>query len=123
MKNSEVAKIYKSLAESFMALSEIYSSTNEETVATKEAAPKKEKPAKKAEPTPAEEPATETETKTYTKEDVRALLSEKAKADGCKYKAEVKNLVAQFSSDGTLTNVPEEKYAELMAALEVVGNA
>ena len=46
-----------------------------------------------------------------------------AKIDGCKYKVEVKELVAKYSSDGTLTKVPEDKYSELMAELEVVGNA
>ncbi len=50
-------------------------------------------------------------------------LEEAAKIDGCKYKVEVKELVAKYSSDGTLTKVPEDKYSELMAELEVVGNA
>lgn len=70
-----------------------------------------------------EEPKAEPEVKTYTKEDVRALLAQKAKVDGCKYKTTVKSLVAKYSSDGTLTKVPIESYAELMAELEVIGNA
>ena len=124
MKNSEVAKIYKSLAESFMALSEIYSSATEETPQPKTTV-KKEKTAKVSEPAPATDTPAEpvTEEKTYTKEEVRAMLSQKAKIDGCKYKVEVKELVAKYSSDGTLTKVPEDKYSELMAELEVVGNA
>lgn len=124
MKNTEVASLFKTIADSFMALSEIYSSATEETEQPKATA-KKEKPAKVSEPVPDKDtPAVPvTEEKTYTKEDVRAMLSQKAKIDGCKYKVEVKNLVAKYSSDGTLTKVPEDKYSELMAELEVVGNA
>lgn len=124
MKNTEVATLFKTIADSFMALSEIYSSATEETPQPKATA-KREKPVKVSEPVTTEEPPaeSETESKTYTKEYVRALLSQKAKIDGCKYKVEVKNLVAKYSSDGTLTKVPEDKYSELMAELEVVGNA
>lgn len=122
MKNKETAALLKTIADSFMALSEICSSAAEETPQPKAAA-KKEKPAKASEPVPAGEAPAETEAKAYTKEDVRAMLAQKAKIDGCKYKADVKNLVAKYSSDGTLTNVPEDKYSELMADLEVVGNA
>lgn len=122
MKNKETAALLKTIADSFMALSEICSSATEETEQPK-AATKKEKPAKASEPVPAGEALAETEAKAYTKEDVRAMLAQKAKIDGCKYKADVKNLVAKYSSDGTLTNVPEDKYSELMAELEVVGNA
>ena len=124
MKNTEVASLFKTIADSFMALSEIYSSATEETEQPK-ATGKKEKPAKVSEPVPAVDTPAEpvTEEKTYTKEEVRAMLSQKAKIDGCKYKVEVKELVAKYSSDGTLTKVPDDKYSELMAELEVVGNA
>ena len=124
MKNKDLASIYKTIADSFMELSEIYSSATEETEQPK-ATGKKEKPAKVSEPVPAVDTPAEpvTEEKTYTKEEVRAMLSQKAKIDGCKYKVEVKELVAKYSSDGTLTKVPEDKYSELMAELEVVGNA
>ena len=124
MKNTEVASLFKTIADSFMALSEIYSSATEETEQPK-ATEKKEKPTKVSELVPATDTPAEpvTEEKTYTKEDVRAMLSQKAKIDGCKYKVEVKELVAKYSSDGTLTKVPEDKYSELMAELEVVGNA
>ena len=124
MKNTEVASLFKTIADSFMALSEIYSSATEETPQPKATA-KKEKPVKVSEPAPATDAPAEpvTEEKTYSKEDVRAMLSQKAKIDGCKYKVEVKELVAKYSSDGTLTKVPEDKYSELMAELEVVGNA
>ena len=124
MKNTEVASLFKTIADSFQALSEIYSSATEETEQPK-ATGKKEKPVKVSEPAPATDAPAEpvTEEKTYSKEDVRAMLSQKAKIDGCKYKVEVKELVAKYSSDGTLTKVPEDKYSELMAELEVVGNA
>ena len=102
------------LTETAQALKEYYSSTNEDV-------PAKEEP-KAAEPEPIENAPAEAEVKTYTKEDVRALLSQKAKLDGSKYKSEVKSLVAKYSSDGTLTKVPEESYADLVADLEVVGN-
>ena len=124
MKNTDVASLFKTIADSFMALSEIYSSATEQTEQPKATA-KKEKPVKVSEPAPATDAPAEpvTEEKTYTKEEVRAMLSQKAKIDGCKYKVEVKELVAKYSSDGTLTKVPEDKYSELMAELEVVGNA
>lgn len=124
MKNTDVASLFKTIADSFMALSEIYSSATEQTEQPKATA-KKEKPVKVSEPVPATDTPAEpvTEEKTYSKEDVRAMLSQKAKIDGCKYKVEVKELVAKYSSDGTLTKVPEDKYSELMAELEVVGNA
>ena len=124
MKNKDLASIHKTIADSFMALSEIYSSATEETEQPK-ATGKKEKLVKVSEPAPATDTPAEpvTEEKTYTKEEVRAMLSQKAKIDGCKYKVEVKELVAKYSSDGTLTKVPEDKYSELMAELEVVGNA
>lgn len=122
MKNSEVATLFKTIADSFQSLSVIFSSAPEET-------PKpKAKEAKVETPAPAEETSAEAETpveeaKTYTKEEVRATLAQKAKLDGGKYKNDVKAMVAKYSSDGTLTNVPEDKYSELMAELEVVGNA
>ena len=111
MKNDEMATIFKTIADSFLALSEICSSGTEEE---KQPKAKKNTPSKKAKPG-AETPA-------YTKEDVRAMLSKKAKEDDCKYKADVKKLVGKYSSDGTLTKVPEDKYPELMAELEMMGN-
>ena len=111
----ELISCSKKLTETAQALKDYYSATAED------------KPSPKAEPVKEEKVAEETpaepEVKSYTKEDVRALLSQKAKINGCKYKTEVKSLVAKYSSDGTLTKVPAEKYAELMAELEVVGNA
>lgn len=112
----DVAELLKTIGDSFLALSEI--------CAANETAPPTETTSAEIEVTaPAVEPSSAPETKTYSKEDVRALLSQKAKVDDCKYKAEVKALVAKYSSDGTLTKVPAERYADLMADLEVIGNA
>lgn len=116
----DVSALLKTIGDSFLALSEIYAAGD---APQPKETPKKEKAAKVEKAAPVEETPTVSETKTYSKEDVRALLSQKAKVDECKYKAEVKALVAKYSSDGTLTKVPAECYAELMAELEVVGNA
>ena len=106
---AELRSCGKKLTETADALMNYYSSDKETTDTACEAVK--------------EEAKTEPEIKTYTKEDVRALLAQKAKVDGCKYKTTIKSLVAKYSSDGTLTKVPAEKYAELMAELEVIGNA
>ena len=68
MKNTEVASLFKTIADSFMALSEIYSSATEETPQPK-ATVKREKPVKVSEPVTTEEtPAeSEAESKIYTK--------------------------------------------------------
>lgn len=123
MKNTEVAALFKVIAESFTKLSEICSFT--EGAEQPKSTEKKEKSSKATTPSPVEKIAAEekAEPVTYTKEDVRSKLAQKAKADGGKYKGEVKGVVAKFSSDGTLTGVPEDKYTELVAELEVVGNA
>lgn len=126
MKKKEVAELFKTIADSFTKLSEIYSSA--EDVEQPKSTVKKEKPAKAeivSEPSPTAGTTTEekSEPATYTKEDVRAKLAQKAKAAGGKHKADVKGIVAKFSSDGTLTGVPADRYSELVAELEVVGNA
>lgn len=123
MKNKEMAELFKTIADSFTRLSEIYSSAEE----AEQHMPtgKKEKPVKAAEPSPIEESAIEgnTEPVTYTKEEVRAKLAQMSKAEAGKYKADVKGIVAKYSSDGTLSGIPADKYADVVAALEVVGNA
>ena len=118
MRNKEIATLLKTIADSFLTLSEIYSSAEDDFP------PMGESPSVAVEPSTEEEPTPETEpeSKSYTKEEVRALLAQKAKADEGIYKAEVKSIVSKYSADGTLTKVPEEKYPELVAELEVVGN-
>ena len=117
MKNKEIAALLKTIADSFLELSEIYSSAEDDFPPMKES-PSVVTESSTEEPTPETEP----ESKSYTKEEVRALLAQKAKADEGIYKAEVKAIVSKYSADGTLTKVPEEKYPELVAELEVVGN-
>lgn len=124
MKNRELAELYGTIADGFAKLSEYYSSEDSE----QPKAVKKDKPVKtekKTEPSSVEESATEdsTEPITYTKEEVRAKLAQMSKAEAGKYKADVKSIVAKYSSDGTLSGIPTDKYADVVVALEVVGNA
>ena len=84
-------------------------------------APKTEKAAE-PEPAKVEAPAKD-ESPSYTKEQVRELLSAKAAAEDGKYKAQVKDLVKKYADGGSLKDIPEDKYADLVAELEVVGNA
>jgi len=124
MKNRELAELYRTIADGFAKLSEYYSSEDsEQPKVVKKDKPVKEE--KKTEPAPVEESATEgnTEPVTYTKEEVRAKLAQMSKAEAGKYKADVKGIVAKYSSDGTLSGIPADKYADVVAALEVVGNA
>lgn len=126
MKNKELAELYRTIADGFAKLSEYYSSEDAE----QPKAVKKDKPVKaekKTETAPAEESAAadeeSTEPVTYTKEEVRAKLAQMSKAEAGKYKADVKGIVAKYSSDGTLSGIPADKYADVVAALEVIGNA
>lgn len=124
MKNKELAALYQAIADSFAKLSEYYSSEDAE----QPTAVKKDKPVKaekKTESAPAEESADEesTEPVAYTKEEVRAKLAQMSKAEAGKYKVDVKGIVAKYSSDGTLSGIPADKYADVVAALEVISNA
>ena len=65
----------------------------------------------------------EAEEKTYSFEDVRKVLAGISSQDDGKYKAQVKGLVAKYSSTGTLKGVPEESYAALVAETEALTNA
>ena len=77
-----------------------------------------EKPNKVAAPKP------ESEKKpTLKKEDVRLLLSKKASEDEGQYKVQVKNLVRKYANGGSLTDIPPERYEELLRELEVIGDA
>ena len=125
MKNTEIAELLKTIADSCMALSNIYASDMKEEAKPKKAA-KKEAPAPVKEEAPLnEEPVTEKaeEPKKYSKEEVRAMLAQKSKADDGIYRAAVKELVINFSEDGSLSGIPEEKYPELISAMEEMKNA
>lgn len=124
MKNKELSELYRTIADGFAKLSEYYSSEDAE----QPTAVKKDKPVKaekKTESAPAEESADEesTEPVAYTKEEVRAKLAQMSKAEAGKYKADVKGIVSKYSSDGTLSGIPADKYADVVAALEVISNA
>ena len=77
---------------------------------------KKSKPAKEAK---APEPAL----KTYSKEDVRALLAAKANESGGQFKAQVKALVKKYANGGSLTDIPEDQYPALVEEVEGLKDA
>lgn len=76
----------------------------------KKAAPKKEKA-----PEPAE--------KTYSKEDVRAILAAKANEAGGQFKAQVKAIVKKYADGGSLTDVPADSYPALVKEVEGLKDA
>lgn len=61
--------------------------------------------------------------KPYSKEDVRALLSQKASESDGKFKTVVKDLVKKYADGGSLKDVSTESYAALVAELEELTNA
>lgn len=104
------------MVQAAMALKEFYSSTEGVKPAKKE----------KVAETPVEQekeeaPSAEPE-KTYSKEDIRAMLSGKASESEGAYKTVVKDLVKKYADGGTLKDIPSEKYAALVAELEVIAN-
>lgn len=115
MKNKEISALLKNISDSFLALSEILTSPEEISHSKQTKTSMQEEPS-------LEENSLKTVSRSYTKEEVRALLAQKAKNDGGIYKADVKAIVAKYSSDGTLTKVPEDIYPELIAELEGIGN-
>lgn len=61
--------------------------------------------------------------KTFSKEDVRALLSAKANEAGGQFKAQVKAIVKKYASGGSLTDVPAESYPVLVEEVEGLKDA
>ena len=116
MKYKEIATLLKTIADSFLALSEIYSSAEDDFP------PMKESPSVAAESSTEEEPTPETEpeSKSYTKEEVRGVLSAKANAENGKFKAAVKDIVKKYGNGGSLTNVDAKDYAALVADVEAL---
>ena len=83
--------------------------------------PAKTTKAAKAPKATAPEPAKEeTLAKTYTKEEVRGVLSAKANAENGKFKAAVKDIVKKYGNGGSLTNVDAKDYAALVADVEAL---
>jgi len=77
--------------------------------------------AAKAPKVPAPEPVKEeAPAKTYTKEEVRGVLSSKANAENGKFKAAVKDIVKKYGNGGSLTNVDAKDYAALVADVEAL---
>lgn len=70
-----------------------------------------------------ENKAPETEVRSYSKEEVRALLAAKAKEAGGQFKAQVKAIVKKYGNGGSLTDVPAESYPALVSAVEGLKDA
>ena len=64
-----------------------------------------------------EPPTVEPEPKTYTKEEVRAMLANLSQAG---YRGEAKALVKKYSGGGSLSDVDPARYAELVAEAEAL---
>lgn len=104
----------RKLTETAQGLKDFYSSLDEQPA--EKPAPK---PKKKA-PEPAKEEESE---KTYTKEEVRAILSAKANEEDGRFKAEVKAIVKKYGNGGSLTNIDAKDYAALVEEIRKIGNA
>ena len=83
-------------------------------ISADEAAPQAEASEVREEPSPEMklEPVKE-----YTKEEVRAILSTLSQSG---FRAETKTLVKKYSDGDSLTDVPPEKYPELIAEAEAL---
>lgn len=79
-------------------------------------------PEKKAK-VPKKEKAPEPAEKTYSKEDVRALLAAKANEAGGQFKAQVKAIVKKYGNGGSLTDVPADSYPALVEEVEGLKDA
>ena len=67
--------------------------------------------------------APEPEVRSYSKEEVRALLAAKAKEAGGQFKAQVKAIVKKYGNGGSLTDVPAESYPALVSEVEGLKDA
>ena len=79
-------------------------------------------PEKKAK-APKKEKAPEPAEKTYSKEDVRAILAAKANEAGGQFKAQVKAIVKKYADGGSLTDVPADSYSALVEEVEGLKDA
>lgn len=100
------------LTETAKGLKAFYTDTGEPEPQQPEKPKKEEAPKSEPEKKPA-----------LKKEDVRLLLSKKASEKEGIYKVRVKNLVRKYANGGSLTDIPPERYEELLKELEVIGNA
>lgn len=71
--------------------------------------------------------APEPEARSYSKEEVRALLAAKTKEAGGQFKAQVKAqvkaIVKKYGNGGSLTDVPAESYPALISEVEGLKDA
>ena len=106
------------LTETAKALKTFYSSDDEPAdISTKSQQPTL-KPAAPEAKRPESKPK-----KSFSKEEIRAMIAAKAnEADGI-YKADVRNLVRKYGNGGSLTDVDPKDYAALAAEVEAIGNA
>lgn len=110
------------LTETARALREFYTDTGgEQTTGTEKL---KESDQKPVEAVKEKKPDTEKEPeKTYTKEEIRALLSAKAGAEDGRFKSEVKAIVRKYGHGGSLTNIDAKDYPALVKEIERIGSA
>lgn len=80
-------------------------------------------PKKEAKPIKEDTKVPETAEPTYSKEDVRALLSAKASEAGGQFKAQVKAIVKKYGNGGSLTDIPAESYPALVKEVEGLTDA
>lgn len=120
----------EAMAESARAVKKYFSLADAETDVeqVKEVyAPQIETGFEPTEPTPVEEEEPvvkeqepDYEEKALSKEEVRGILAAIAGKDGGKHKIQVKTLVQKYGNGGSLTDVPEESYAALVAEVEAL---
>ena len=95
----------ETLTETARALKAFYSSDNEPSAAPAKPLPPTEEPAAPEAKQPESKPE-----KTYSKEEIRAMLAAKAnEADGI-YKVDVRNLVRKYGNGGSLTDVEHHRH-------------
>ena len=80
-------------------------------------------PAESTEEPKKENKVPETEVRSYSKEEVRALLAAKAKEAGGQFKTQVKAIVKKYGNGGSLTDVPTESYPALVSEVEELKDA
>ena len=54
----------------------------------------------------------------YTKEEIRALLASKASEDGGRFRADVKEIVKKYGNGGCLTDVPADRYPDIVREVQ-----
>ena len=118
---NEMIECGNGLVKAATALKDFYSSAEETKAGQKAMNEKQPLQTKDIGKEVSSTPPTE-DVKTYSKEDVRALLAQKANELDGKFKTVVKELVKKYSNGGTLKDIAPENYAALVVELEVATN-